>query len=167
MHAHYSGSSVKLPHWSRANGWAIWAMSEVLTYLPKSNPNYTVILNQYCTLVSSLLKYQDKNGFWLNVLDRPDSKEEVSGTAIFTMAIARGISNGWLDAKCYKQVALKGWQALTTQIELNGTIHNICTGTMCSEDVNYYLNRPFYDNDTHGVFAVLFAAIEMEKMLKI
>jgi rhamnogalacturonyl hydrolase YesR len=166
MHAHYSGSQIKLPHWSRANGWAIWAMSEVLTYLPKSNPKYAVILNQYCTLVNSLLKYQDSEGFWRNVLDRPDSKEEVSGTAIFTMAMARGVANGWLDAKCYKPVALKGWHALTTQIEPDGTIHNICTGTMCSEDVNYYLHRPFYDNDTHGVFAVLFAAIAMEKMLK-
>jgi hypothetical protein len=37
---------------------------------------------------------------------------------------------------------------------------------MCSEDVNYYLERPFYDNDTHGLFAVLFAAIKMSKLSK-
>jgi hypothetical protein len=38
-------------------------------------------------------------------------------------------------------------------------------GTMCTEDVNYYVNRPFYDNDTHGLFAVLFAGIEVERLL--
>jgi hypothetical protein len=37
---------------------------------------------------------------------------------------------------------------------------------MCSDDVNYYLNRPFYDNDTHGLFAVVFAGIEVSNMNK-
>jgi hypothetical protein len=32
---------------------------------------------------------------------------------------------------------------------------------MCTEDEEYYVSRPFYDNDTHGLFAVLFAAIEV------
>ena len=164
VHAKYSGRDVKLPHWSRANGWGIWAISEVLLVLPKDHPNYKPILEQYRKHVDSLVKLQDQNGFWLQVLDRPDSREEVSGTAIFTMAIARGITNGWLNEKKYKPFVLKGWEALKTQIEPDGTVHNICYGTMCSEDVNYYMNRPFYDNDTHGLFAVLFAGIEMYKM---
>ena len=167
MHAKYSGRDVKLPHWSRANGWGIWAMSEVLMVLPKNHPNYKPILEHYRKHVDSLVKLQNQNGFWLQVLDRPDSREEVSGTAIFTMAIARGITNGWLNEKKYKPFVLKGWEAIKTQIEPDGTVHNICYGTMCSEDVNYYMNRPFYDNDTHGLFAVLFAGIEMFKLQSI
>ncbi len=166
MHAKYSEKNVKLPHWSRANGWGIWAMSEVLLVLPKNHPNYKPILEHYRKHVDSLIKLQNQNGFWLQVLDRPDSREEVSGTAIFTMAMARGITNGWLNEKKYKPFVLKGWEALKTQIEPDGTVHNICYGTMCSEDVNYYMNRPFYDNDTHGLFAVLFAGIEVSKMKK-
>lgn len=166
MHAHFSGASQKFPHWSRANGWAIWAMSEVLMNLPKSSPKYGLILNQYRTLVTSLVKYQTPDGFWLNVLDRPDSKSEVSGTAIFTMGIARGVTNGWLDEQTFKPIVMRGWSALKTQIAPDGTVHNICMGTMCSPNVNYYLNRPFYDNDTHGIFAVLFAGIEVDKMMK-
>ena len=38
-------------------------------------------------------------------------------------------------------------------------------GTMCTEDVDYYLERPFYDDDTHGLFAVLFAGIEIHHLL--
>lgn len=166
MHARYSEKEVKLSHWSRANGWGIWATTEVLKVLPKNHPNYKTILAHYRKHVDALIALQNKNGFWLQVLDRPDSREEVSGTAIFTMAIACGITNGWLNAKKYKPYALKGWEALKTQIEPDGTVHNICYGTMCSEDVNYYLDRPFYDNDTHGLFAVLFAGIEVSNMNK-
>lgn len=165
VHAKYSEKDVKLPHWSRANGWGIWATTEVLKILPKNHPNYKIILAHFREHVDALVALQNRNGFWLQVLDRPDSREEVSGTAIFTMAIARGITNGWLSEKKYKLPAIKGWEALKTQIEPNGTVHNICYGTMCSEDVNYYLNRPFYDNDTHGLFAVLFAGIEMHKLI--
>jgi len=166
MHANYSDRpNVKLPYWSRANGWGIWATSEVLNVLPTSSPYYKPILKHFQTHVKSLVKWQAASGFWYNVLNRPDSKEEVSGTAIFTMALARGVANGWLDRKTYEPIAAKAWEALKTQIEPDGTVHNICMGTYCSEDVNYYINRPFFDNDTHGTFAVLFAGIEMDRMM--
>ena len=166
MHANFSSRpDLKLPHWSRANGWAIWAMTEVLMYLPRNHSNYNAILKQYRTHVNSLLKYQDKSGFWFNVIDHPESPVEVSGTAIFTMAIARGITHGWLNEKKYKPAVMKAWDAIASEIEEDGTVHKICVGTMCSDDVNYYINRPFYDDDTHGSFAVLFAGIEMQRMI--
>jgi rhamnogalacturonyl hydrolase YesR len=140
-------------------------MSEVLMYLPKSHPKYKAVQNHYRMHINSLLRYQDSAGFWHNVIDCSDSPEEVSGTAIFTMAIARGITHGWIDAKKYRPAVLKGWNAIASEIEKDGTVHKICVGTMCSEDVNYYIHRPFYDNDTHGSFAVLFAGIEVQKML--
>ena len=166
MHARYSNNPVKLPHWSRCNGWAIVTMSEVLLHLPEDHPCRAAILEQFRRHARSLARHQTPEGFWLNVLDRKDSRPEVSGTAIFTFAIARGVINGWLDAGEFTSVALNGWKALETQIESDGTVHNICEGTMCSEDVNYYMNRPLYDNDTHGLFAVLFAGIEMDRLLK-
>jgi unsaturated rhamnogalacturonyl hydrolase len=165
VHAKYAQRDVKLPHWSRANGWAIWAMSDVLMYLPKSHKSYNEILNQFQIHVESLARYQNVRGFWPNLLDYSTSKDEVSGTAIFTMAIARGVRHGWLNKKIYEPIALKGWNALKSQIDPDGTVHNICMGTMCSEDPTYYLERPFFDNDTHGLFAVLFAALEVDKMI--
>jgi rhamnogalacturonyl hydrolase YesR len=163
-HARYSEHMVRLPHWSRANGWGIWATTEVLNALPKSHPQYNAVLAHYQQHVRSLVKLQKENGFWLQLLDRPASPEEVSGTAIFTMAIARGIRQGWIPAATYSNHAEKGWAAIKSQMEMDGTVHNICYGTMCSEDENYYLQRPFYDDDTHGLFAVLFAGIEMHLM---
>ncbi len=164
-HAKFSNKAIKLPHWSRANGWGIWATSEVLLHLPKSHPKYKAILQHYREHVEAIAKYQNENGFWYNVIDRKDSKEEVSGTAIFTMAIARGVSNGWLDANVYRPKVIKAWDAIKSRIDMDGTVHDICMGTMCSEDVNYYINRPYFDNDTHGLFAVLFAGMEVSNLV--
>jgi rhamnogalacturonyl hydrolase YesR len=165
MHARYSGSKVKLPHWSRCNGWAMWAMSEVLLDLPEEHPKHAAILAHFRRFAGSLTRFQLPSGFWPNVLDHPDSRHEVSGTAIFTMAIARGINEGWLEAGRFQDVAINGWRAIESATEPDGTVHHICEGTMCSEDVNFYRERPFYDNDTHGLFAVLFAGMEVGKLL--
>lgn len=166
MHGRYSTrKDVKTPYWARANGWGIWATTEVLEALPKNHPQYPTILGNYIKHVDALVALQFANGLWRNVLNRRDSPEEVSGTAIFVMAIARGIRHGWIDGKVYLNAAVKGWEAITSQVEDDGTVHKICVGTMLSEDVEYYINRPFYDNDTHGLFAVLFAGIEMHKLL--
>lgn len=165
MHARYFGNPAKLPHWSRCNGWASWAMSEVLMHLPPTHRNHAAILAHFRRHCASLLRFQHESGLWPNVLDHPESALEVSGSAIFVMAMARGVMRGWLDESLFLPAAIKGWQGLETQIDEDGTVHGICMGTMCTEDVNYYVNRPFYDNDTHGLFAVLFAGIEMERLI--
>lgn len=165
MHARYFGNPVKLPHWSRCNGWASWAMSEVLMHLTPEHRHRPRILAHFQRHCASLLRFQHASGLWPNVLDRPDSALEVSGSAIFVMAMARGVLRGWLDAAAFHPAVVKGWHGLEAQIDPDGTVHGICMGTMCTEDVNYYVKRPFYDNDTHGLFAVLFAGIEMERLL--
>ncbi len=166
MHANYSSRPhVKLPHWSRANGWGLWAMSEVLEGLPAAHPLYKKILAHFRTHAASLKELQSECGLWHNVLDRTDSPLETSGSAIFVMAMARGVREGWLPAREYLPVIEKGWEGISSRIEDNGTIHDICVGTMCSTDEEYYVNRPFYDNDTHGSFAVMFCGIEVQKLL--
>jgi rhamnogalacturonyl hydrolase YesR len=165
MHARYHGNPAKLPHWSRCNGWASWAMSEVLGHLLPTHPDFPVILAHFQRHCASLLEFQHEGGLWPNVLDRPDSALEVSGSAIFVMSMARGVIHGWLEDAVFRPAVIKGWKALEGRIENDGTVRDICMGTMCTEDVEYYVNRPFYENDTHGLFAVLFAGIEVERLL--
>jgi len=164
MHARHFGNPAKLPHWSRCNGWAMWAASEVLAHLPANHPARGPILSHFRTHCESVLRFQDASGLWPNVLDRPDSPLEVSGTAIFVMAMARGLRHGWLERGEFEAATQRGWQGLTTRIGNDGSVRDICMGTMCTEDVDYYVKRPFYDDDTHGLFAVMFAGIEMERL---
>lgn len=166
QHAQYSAHKEKLPYWSRANGWGIWATTEVLSNLPQGHPKRKAIMEFYKKHVDALVKFQDpRTGFWRNVLNRTDSYLELSGTAIFTMAIARGINNGWLDREKYEKYALLGWKAITSSVDADGTVHNICVGTMSSEDVNYYMTRPKIDDDSHGMIGLIFAGIEMDKLV--
>ncbi len=165
QHAQYSDKKAKIPFWSRANGWGIWAASEVLLYLPKTHPDYTKVMNIYKSHIDGLVARQDAvSGFWHQILDDPSSYEETSGTAIFTMAIARGINNGWLD-KSYSKYAIKGWEAVSSQMGEGGTVSRICIGTMSSEDPNYYKGRPLVSDDSHGLLGVMFAGMEVDKML--
>lgn len=165
QHAQYSGNKVKMPHWTRANGWAIWATTEILLRLPKHHPAYNKIKNHFQAHVNSIVEYQNEKGFWYNVIDEPESKDETSGTAILTLALARGVNNGWLKDNKYRKYAIKGWEALESVIEDDGTVHGICMGTMCSEDLNYYLNRPILDDDSHGILGLIFAAIEIDRLM--
>ena len=164
MHARYFGDPARLPHWSRCNGWAMWAAAEVLAHLPGDHPSRGAILSHFRTHCESILRFQHESGLWPNVLDRPDSPLEVSGTAIFVMAMARGIRSGWLDGATYEAAVRRGCLGLTSRIGDDGSVRDICMGTMCTEDVEYYVSRPFYDNDTHGLFAVMFAGIEMARL---
>ncbi len=62
----------------------------------------------------------------------------------------------WLDRKTYLALCRRGWQAVAASIDADGTVHNICVGTMSSEDVNYYLDRPKVNDDSHGIIGLLF-----------
>ncbi|MCS7004348.1 MAG: glycoside hydrolase family 88 protein [Cytophagales bacterium] len=165
-HAQYSERKANIAHWGRANGWGIWATTEVLLHLPKEHPLYSQILEGYRQHVDALVKWQDNSGLWHNVIDDVESYLETSCTAIFTMAIARGINQGWLERDKYEKYALKGWEGLKTNISQEGVVRNICIGTMSSDDINYYRQRPTANDDSHGMIGLLFAGIEMEKLTK-
>ena len=66
---------------------------------PRSDRNYKRILAIYRAHIEGVLRYQDAEGYWRNLLDRKDSARESSGAAIFTYCLARGVSRGWLPLR--------------------------------------------------------------------
>ncbi|TCC96622.1 glycoside hydrolase family 88/105 protein [Pedobacter hiemivivus] len=152
-------------YWGRANGWVAWANAELLAKLPRTHPAYKQVLRNFRQEMKALIAYQDKNGFWHQVLDRPDSYEETSCTALFTIALARGVREGWLNA-AYKKNALAGWEAVKTKIDENGVVHGICQGTDIGYDQEFYMKRKTIDNDPRGMGAVITAGIEISKLRK-
>jgi rhamnogalacturonyl hydrolase YesR len=151
--------------WGRANGWAIWAVSEALRLLPKHHANYKQILNIYRAQVAGLVTVQDRTGMWHQVLDHPESYEETSCTAMFVLAIARGVREGWIEKK-YKENATQAWNALTQKIADDGTVHGICRGTEIGNDLEFYFQRATFDHDPRGLGAVIVAGVEMSKLMK-
>lgn len=166
QHAQYLERREVQPYWSRANGWALWAITHLLTYLPEEHRQHGKLLQHYRRLVKTLADYQDTSGLWHNVIDCNNAYLETSGSAIFAYCMARGVRKGWISASKYTTTIQKAWQGIESMIGHEGEVNNICIGTMCSNDVNDYLNRPVCTNDTHGLFPIIFAAIEIDKLLK-
>ncbi len=149
--------------WGRANGWVAWTLSEALLLLPSDHPDYKKIQQIYQAFMASVRKFRDKDGMWHQVLDHPESYEETSCTAMFILAMARGVRLGWLPDD-YRELAVKSWEALARRIDNNGVVHGTCRGTGIGESLEYYLNRPVFDNDPRGLGAVLVAATEISIM---
>lgn len=161
----YPGKDEKIPFWSRGNGWAIWATTEVLAHLPSAHKDYQKILQIYREHIEGIVRTQDAAGYWHNLLDKPETVKESSGTAIFVFALARGINNGWLDRAKYKPLVRKSWEALLTFVSDKGELHCVKGGTNFSPDSENYARTPFVKNDTHGLLPLLFACMEMQQCL--
>jgi unsaturated rhamnogalacturonyl hydrolase len=144
--------------WGRGDGWVAAGMTEMLSSLPKNHPQRAHILASYQKMMQSLLKYQDKDGMWHQLIDHPESYPETSSTGMFTFAMVSGVKNGWLDKKTYAPGARKGWLGLVSYIEPNGDIRNVCQGTGKKADLQYYLDRQRITGDLHGQAPILWSA---------
>ncbi|MGV8827259.1 MAG: glycoside hydrolase family 88/105 protein [Breznakibacter sp.] len=152
-------------HWSRANGWMLMAQADLLTMLPKNHPKREALIRNFNQQVKGLLQYQGKNGLWYQILDKTDSYEEITGTAMFVFGIARGVREGWIN-KDYIYAAEQGLKGMMTKMTDKGAITAICVGTGIMPSLTYYYNRKTQENGSMGEGPVLRALIEMSKAAK-
>jgi unsaturated rhamnogalacturonyl hydrolase len=153
-------------HWARANGWALMATAELLSAMPKDHPARPRLLEIFKAHADGLRRVQASSGLWHQLLDRPDSYQETSSSAMFVFAMARGINLGWLSRTTYAPVVLRGWQGLTTKVNSLGQVEGTCIGTGLGWDDTFYLNRPTDVNATHGYGPVFLAGAEVTFMLQ-
>jgi rhamnogalacturonyl hydrolase YesR len=151
-------------YWGRANGWMVWAVSEALLHLPTMHADYNTVLSIFRDQMKGLLRYQNENGMWHQVLDNQESYEETSCTAMFTLALARGVRNGWIDRK-YEENVLRGWKGVAARIAEDGTVSGSCQGTSIGENLEYYLTRKTPLHDPRGLGAVITAGIEVQCLI--
>ena len=78
-------------YWGRGNGWFAAGMAELLSDLPKNHPKRAEIMKSFQKMMASLLKYQTENGLWRQLIDKPESWEETSGSAMFAFAMVTGV----------------------------------------------------------------------------
>lgn len=144
--------------WGRGNGWMAAGMAELLRSLPKDNPDYKRIMTGYKLMMTSLLKYQSDEGTWRQLIDDEASWPETSSTGMFTYAMITGVKNGWLAKEIYGKAARKAWLALTTYLNQDHDIREVCEGTNKKNDHQYYLDRKRITGDMHGQAPLLWCA---------
>ena len=152
--------------WGRANGWVILTLCELLDVLPESHPDRVKILELYKAHIRGIAQCQSGTGFWHQLLDRADSYNETSATAIFTYCLAHGINKGWIDPLAYGPAAILGWNALSTKVDAQGQIEGTCVGTGMGFDPAFYYHRPTHPLAAHGYGPTIMAGAEILKLLK-
>ncbi len=151
--------------WGRANGWTMMTKTELLKVLPEEHPKRTEILNIFKRHAEGLKAVQSQDGRWHQVLDDPDSYLETSATAMFVRAFAAGINEGWLSKDEFEESTIQGWNSLIKQMDENGDIIGIVRGTPIMFSDEEYQNWGTRKNDPRGLGALLYAAIEMDRLL--
>ncbi|WP_300917168.1 glycoside hydrolase family 105 protein [uncultured Muribaculum sp.] len=151
--------------WGRANGWAILTMCQLLDAMPENHPQRAKILSTIKEHIKGLSQLQGRDGFWHQLLDRNDSYEETSATAIFAYCIAHAVNQGWVEAVTYGPVAQLAWEAVASKINDKGEVEGVCVGTGMGFDPAYYYYRPVSVKAAHGYGPVIWAGSEIVKML--
>ena len=140
--------------WSRGNGWVFAGLANLLTHLPKSDPDRSRFEVLFQTMAAKLASIQKADGYWnASLLDAPkDTLPESSGTAFYVYGLAWGINSGLLDPLAYQPNVERGWQALTRAVHKNGKL-----GWVQPISDRPEMNT-FDDTQIYGVGAFLLAA---------
>ena len=151
--------------WGRANGWALLTICEVLDVLPADHADREELLALLKAHVMGLSRLQGTDGFWHQLLDRPDTYEETSCTAIYTYCIAHAINQGWIDAQSFGPMVQLAWHAVESAVNEKGQVEGVCVGTGMGFDPAFYAYRPTHVMAAHGYGPVIWAGAEMLQLL--
>ncbi|KAH7231539.1 family 105 glycoside hydrolase [Fusarium solani] len=162
--------------WSRAVGWYIWSLIEVLDVFPKSHPGYKRLRTYYKKLATALVKAQDpeSHGWWLVMNKQYAGVEgnylESSASAMFTYGLLAGLRRGYLDERTFAKPAARAYNHLVNDFvteHANGTITwegTVEVGSLNSDaSFKYYTEVPIVPDDTRGVGPFMMALYEWER----
>lgn len=151
--------------WGRGNGWAAASMTEALLVLPANYPRRDELFQAWRRLMEALVKHQDSQGLWHQIVDVPSSWLETSCTAMFVFALAIGIREKWLPETPCRQVMERGWRALAVSVDDQGRLAEVCIGLGDNPGTEaHYLSCPRKLADKHGQGPFLWAAAAMLRL---
>jgi len=150
--------------WGRANGWIMVSLVRLLEVLPETHSDRSELIAILEKQIVGASRYQNENGMWNQLLDKPESYDESSVTAMFVYGIAKAVNNKWIDPT-YSRIALAGWKVLKEeQITEEGHFKNVCVGTGITDDLPFYYKRPVGENEKHGLGLIIDTGIEIMKL---
>ncbi|HOO84733.1 MAG TPA: glycoside hydrolase family 88 protein [Prolixibacteraceae bacterium] len=166
------------PHfWSRAIGWYVMAIVDILDFLPEDHQSREKIIKILNDEIDALLKVADPaTGLWYQVLDhggREGNYIEASGSCMYTYAMAKAANKAYIDAK-YKTIANQKFDAIikhlvTTDKNGNLVLNNVCGGCGLGGNpyrdgsYNYYITEKVIANDSKGIAPFILAALELNR----
>jgi len=162
--------------WSRAVGWYIMALVDVLDYYPKNHPKYSELKKYLNEVAKAIANKQDPSGLWFQVTDAGNKEGnflETSSSAMFAYAFAKGVNQGYLPKK-YLKIANQAFDGIVknyVKVDQSGEIHleQICLsaglgGTPFRDgSFKHYTEGKKLTDNSVGVGAFILAALELNK----
>jgi len=166
------------PHfWSRAMGWYVMALVDVLDYFPVDHPKRNDIIQILQNTCNALKNFRDPaSGVWFQVLDmggKEGNYLEASGSAMYIYAFAKGAKKGYLH-KRYLDLASQAFDDMLKTFIITDedglpSMTNICGACGLGGDpyrdgsYEYYISEKVVKNDCKGVAPFILAAIELDR----
>lgn len=149
--------------WGRGNGFAAIGLALTLSELPRKGEARAHALQSYRNLMKTLLRWQDRDGLWRNVVNHPGAFAEFSGTAMIGFALERGLARGWISGREYRAAADRAWLAVNSRAASNGSLIDVCESTARLTTEEQYLQRAALlgEDARGGAMAMLFATERM------
>jgi rhamnogalacturonyl hydrolase YesR len=149
--------------WGRGNAFAALGLALTLSEFPTEHPAYAQLLSSFQRHMAMLAKFQDENGMWRNVIDRPGAYPEYSATAMIAAAMLRGVRRGWLDRTTFQPLVDKAWQAILLRTGPDGRLVDVCesTGTRGLTNDDYLRRAAILGRDDRGGGMAMFFATEL------
>lgn len=162
--------------WGRSIGWWFMALVDVLDDLPNDNPRREDVLKIIRDLAEVLPRYQDDEGLFWQVLDKPKvdkNYQEASVNSMFLYAFAKAVNRGYIAPE-YRKVAdgiLSGLQKKLLLKDKDGSwnLHqcNAVAGLGGSGNrdgsFDYYVNERIRSNDIKATAPLIMGLMEMDK----
>jgi unsaturated rhamnogalacturonyl hydrolase len=149
--------------WGRGNAFPALGLALTLSEFPKEHADYPRLLTSYRTHMAALARFQDENGMWRNVIDRPGAYPEYSATAMIATAMLRGVRSGWIDRETYEPLIDKAWKAILARTGADGRLVDVCesTGTRGLTADDYLRRVAILGRDDRGGGMAMFFATEL------
>jgi len=146
-------------HWSRGNGWAALALTELAVHLPDDHPRKAEAVRLFTDHIRACLALQDENGMWHQEMTNPTrSYVETSGSALILYGLGAGLKAG-LFGEEERPKFEKGLRGLLAYISEDADVYHTVSGCFSpgqGTKLEYMASPPIL-NDPHAFGPVVLA----------
>lgn len=158
----YRHSPLDETAWGRGNGFVALGLALSLSDWPEDRSERREWIATADSHLRVLLKHQDAQGCWHQVVDGPESYAELSSTCMITFAMIRGVQRGWLERDAYEPHIRRAWEAIKQRTASDGRLIDVCTGTgKMKSRREYYDREALLGRDPRGGAMAMIVAAEM------
>lgn len=127
--------------WTRANAWIAVGTPMIMQELEGLANLSEEAIARYRAMMHGLIRFQQSDGLWSTVMDRPDFYSETSGSAGIACGILKAIRLGIIDIS-YQDSALRALKAIVQKIHPNGEVTSVSGGTPVMPSIEAYNEIP-------------------------